>query len=160
MAAPAQTPAVLSTTAVSGGYAGVVSRAIALGIDAALVQGVLLLIAALCGLVASLVGGFSLGTVAQAIAAAAWLLATAGYFVVCWSAAGQTVGMRLMQLQVVVPRNGRAPAPARSIIRVMWLGLCIIPFFAGFVPCLFDDRRRGVHDMLSGTVVVHVPVAP
>jgi uncharacterized RDD family membrane protein YckC len=159
MAAPAQTPAVLSATAVSGGYAGVVSRAIALGIDAALVQGVLLLVAALVGVIASLIGGITLGTVGQALAAAAWLIATAAYFVVCWSAAGQTFGMRLMQLSVVT-YAGRPPALGRSIVRVLWLGLCILVLFAGFLPVLFDDRRRGVHDMVARTVVVHVPGGP
>jgi uncharacterized RDD family membrane protein YckC len=34
--------------------------------------------------------------------------------------------------------------------------LCIIPLFAGFLPVLVDDRRRGCHDMLAGTVVVYV----
>jgi uncharacterized RDD family membrane protein YckC len=160
MAAPAQSPAVLSTAAVGGGYAGVVSRAIALGMDAALVQGVLLLVAALFALVASLVGGFSLGTVGQAVVATGWLLLTAAYFVVCWTAAGQTLGMRAMQLEVVATRTGRAPAFGRSVVRVLWLGLCIITLFVGFLPALVDDRRRGLHDMVSGTVVVHVPAGP
>lgn len=157
MAAPAQTPAVLSATA--GGYAGVVSRGIALGIDAALVQGVLLLVAAVFGLVAALVGGITLGTVGQALVAAGWLLATAAYFVVCWSAAGQTFGMRVMGLAVTT-YAGRPPALGRSIVRVLWLGLCILMLFAGFLPVLVDDRRRGVHDMVAGTVVVHVPAGP
>jgi uncharacterized RDD family membrane protein YckC len=38
---------------------------------------------------------------------------------------------------------------------VLWLGLCILPLFAGFLPALVDDRRRGLHDMIAGTVVVH-----
>jgi uncharacterized RDD family membrane protein YckC len=153
MAAPAETPAVLSTAA-TGGYAGVVSRAIALGIDAALVQGTLLLTAALLALVASLVGGDHLSTVGQAIAATLWLLATAAYFVVGWSAAGQTFGMRAMQLAVVTG-NGHPPGVGRSIVRVLWLGLCILMLFIGFLPALVDDRRRGLHDMVAGTVVVH-----
>ena len=44
----------------------------------------------------------------------------------------------------------------RSTVRLIALGLCIIPLFAGFVPVLFDDRRRGCHDMLARTVVVYV----
>jgi uncharacterized RDD family membrane protein YckC len=160
MAAPAATPRDLIAPAAAPGYAGLVSRAIALGIDAAVVQGTLLVIAALLALVASLVGGVRLESLGQAIAAAAWILATAAYFVIGWSATGQTLGMRAMELRVVTSA-GLVPKPARSVVRVLWLGLCILPLFAGFLPVLFDQRRRGLHDMVSGTVVVHVPpVAP
>jgi len=33
------------------------------------------------------------------------------------------------------------------------LVLAIVPFFLGFVPVLFDERRRGLPDFLAGTVV-------
>ena len=32
--------------------------------------------------------------------------------------------------------------------------LAIIPCFAGFVPVLFDSRRRALQDYMAGTVVV------
>jgi uncharacterized RDD family membrane protein YckC len=32
--------------------------------------------------------------------------------------------------------------------------LTIVPLLVGLLPVLFDDRRRGVHDMLAGTVVI------
>ncbi len=35
------------------------------------------------------------------------------------------------------------------------LVLSIVPLFAGFLPVLFDRRRRGLADMLAGTVVVN-----
>jgi uncharacterized RDD family membrane protein YckC len=158
MAAPAPTTGHLSSTAIPGDYAGVVSRAIALAIDAIVVQGTLLLAAALLGLVASLVGGVTLGTVEQLIAAAAWLVATAAYFVIWWSLTGQTLGQRAMQLVVLTADGSGPPPPMRSTVRVLWLGLCILPLFAGFLPALVDDRRRGLHDIVAGTVVVHVPV--
>jgi uncharacterized RDD family membrane protein YckC len=157
MAAPAPAADVLIAEAVPGDYAGVVSRAIALAIDAAIVQATLLLIAALLGLVATLVGGIDLGHVGQALAAAAWVVATAAYFVVCWSLAGQTLGDRAMQLVVVRGDGGGPPTAMRSTVRVLWLGLCILPAFAGFLPALVDDRRRGLHDMVAGTVVIHAP---
>jgi uncharacterized RDD family membrane protein YckC len=157
MAAPAQAADVLSVEASSDEYAGVVSRAIALAIDAAVIQGSLLLVAALLGLVASLVGGLTLGTAGQIAAAAAWLVATAAYFVVWWSLDGQTLGQRAMRLVVLTADGSGPPPPMRSTVRVLWLGLCIIPLFAGFLPALVDDRRRGLHDIVAGTVVVHAP---
>ena len=33
--------------------------------------------------------------------------------------------------------------------------MSIIPLFAGFLPVLVDDRRRGLLDMIAGTVVVY-----
>jgi uncharacterized RDD family membrane protein YckC len=38
--------------------------------------------------------------------------------------------------------------------------LAALPLFAGFLPVLFDDRRRGIHDMLAGSVVVAVSAEP
>jgi uncharacterized RDD family membrane protein YckC len=43
---------------------------------------------------------------------------------------------------------------------VLGLALAIIPLFAGFVPVLVDDRRRGLHDLLAGTVVLHATAEP
>jgi uncharacterized RDD family membrane protein YckC len=160
MAAPATAADVLRAAAAPAGYAGVVSRAIALAVDAAIVQGTLLLVAALLGLVATLVGGITLGPVGQALAAAAWVAATAAYFVLWWSLAGQTLGQRAMQLVVITADGTGPPTPMRSTVRVLWLGLCILPAFAGFLPVLVDDRRRGLHDIVAGTVVVHLPARP
>jgi len=159
MAAPASTPGVLIPSATAGGHAGIVSRGVALAIDAALVQGGLLLIFALLSLIGSLVGGPHLGSTGQVVLAAVWLFLTAAYFVVGWAAAGQTLGMEAMHV-VVVCADGRPPGFGRCIVRVLWLGLCIIPFFLGFATVLFDGRRRGVHDMVSGTVVVYVAAEP
>ena len=117
------------------------SRAVALAIDAAVVQGTLLVIAALLALVGSLAGGVQLESLGQVIAAAGWLLATAGYFVIGWSVTGQTLGMRAMELRVMTAL-GLTPTLTRSSVRVLWLGLCILPLFAGFLPVLFDQRRR------------------
>jgi len=156
MAAPATTPVVLNDEpAVAADYAGVVTRAIALGIDALLVQGALLLLAGMFALIGALVGGFHFGPVAKVLSASAWVLITGGYFVVGWSTTGQTIGMRAMELSVLTENTLVPPGFWRSVLRVILLGVCIITCFIGFVPVLFDARRRGVHDMVSRTVVLH-----
>ena len=133
-------------------YAGIATRAVALAIDVVLIQAVLLLVAGVTSLIGLLVGGIQLGTIAKALAGAAWLAATAGYFVTFWSVSGQTPGMRAMRLAVTTDA-GSIPGVPRAIVRVLWLGLCILPLFLGFLPVLFDDRRRGLHDIVAGTVV-------
>jgi uncharacterized RDD family membrane protein YckC len=160
MAAPATTAGDLTEPAVAADYAGLVTRAIALGIDAAIVQGALLLIAGMLSLIASLVGGVEFGTVAKVLTAVGWVVITAGYFVVGWSTAGQTLGMRAMELSVLTADALLPPRPLRSLVRVLFLALCILPLFAGFLPVLFDRRRRGVHDMVAGTVVLHADAVP
>ena len=135
-------------------YAGIATRALALAIDVAIVQVLVFTGAAVIGLVGSLVGDLQLDTVGRVLAAAAWALAVGTYFVTFWSTVGQTPAMRMMDIRVVAA-DGDPPGLGRSIVRLIGLGLAIIPFFAGFLPVLVDDRRRGIHDMLAGTVVVH-----
>ena len=84
----------------------------------------------------------------------AWIIVGGGYFVLFWSAAGQTPGMRLMRLRVQ-RSGGGGLSVGRAIVRTVGLALAIIPLFAGFVPALFDDRRRALPDYLAGTVVLH-----
>jgi uncharacterized RDD family membrane protein YckC len=157
----AQAPAAHDVTFHPVPYAGVATRAIALAVDGIIVQGTLLVLAAMTSLVGQLVGGVHLGTVGKMIAASAWALITATYFVAFWSLDGQTPGMRAMHVTVTTAHNHEPPGVVRSIIRVIALGLCIIPCFLGFLPVLFDDRRRGLHDMAARTVVRYAePAVP
>ena len=134
-------------------YAGIATRALALAVDVAIVQVAVLAGAAILGLVASLAGGdLKLETLGRLLAASAWAFTVAAYFVFFWSTVGQTPAMRMMDIRVSTP-DGAPPGVGRSIVRLIGLLLAIIPLFAGFLPVLVDDRRRGIHDMLAGTVV-------
>ena len=135
-------------------YAGLATRALALAIDVAIVHVIVFSGAAIIGLVGSLVGDLKLDTLGRWLAAGAWLLTVSAYFVTFWSTVGQTPAMRMMDIRVH-GADGEPPGFTRSIVRLVGLGLAIIPFFAGFLPVLVDDRRRGIHDMLAGTVVGH-----
>jgi uncharacterized RDD family membrane protein YckC len=74
------------------------------------------------------------------------------YFVSFWTATGQTPGMRIMRVRVVRADGGQLSV-WRSLVRLVGLMLAIIPLFAGFLPVLFDRRRRALPDYLAGTVV-------
>ena len=121
--------------------------------DAALAELGFVALAASVALVAALAGGLRPGWLEGTLAGVAWLVAAAVYFASFWSITGQTPGMRLMGLRVVT-RAGTPPSALRSVIRFVGLILAIIPLFAGFLPVLFDGRRRALQDFLSGTVVV------
>jgi uncharacterized RDD family membrane protein YckC len=88
---------------------------------------------------------------------ALWLV---GYFVVFWSSTGQTPGNRLLQIRVCRAVDGESPTAGAAVLRFVGLILAALPLFAGFLPILVDDRRRGLQDMLAGTVVVPAPQQP
>lgn len=141
-------------------YAGIATRAVALAADVAIVQIAVFAVGAMLALVASLVGGVELDTTAaRVLGVVAWAGAVATYFVIFWSTAGQTPGMRIMDVRVSAP-SGEPPSVGRSIVRIVGLGLAIVPLFAGFLPVLVDDRRRALQDFLAGTVVVHGDFEP
>ena len=136
-------------------YAGLATRALALAVDVAIVQVLVFSAAAVLALVGSIVGDLQFDKTARLLAVAAWAVSVGSYFVFFWSVAGQTPAMRIMDIRVRGAGATGPPSLWRSIVRLIGLGLAIIPFFAGFLPVLVDDRRRGIHDMLAGTVVEH-----
>ena len=129
-------------SAIERRYAGIVSRTVALAIDAA-----------------SLTIGFAVEISSPGAvlgAAALWSIVVVIYFVGFWTLAGETPGMRLMALRVI-NAAGDPPGLFRSLVRLAGMILAAIPFFAGYLLILVDDRRRGLQDMLAGTTVVYAP---
>jgi uncharacterized RDD family membrane protein YckC len=143
-------------SAAEGPYAGFVTRAIAISIDAAIINGAAALVAAAASLVLSL---FPLSQQARAamvaiggLLFAAWII---GYFVVFWTTTGETPGNRLMRIRVVRARGG-ALRPFRALVRLGGMVISL-PFLIGFLPVLVTERRRGLPDALAGTVVLSNP---
>ena len=135
-------------------YEGVVTRTIAFAIDATVINAVAISVAGAVALGLSVLSiPDSLDTVLVALGGALWVAWSVGYFVVFWSTTGQTPGNRLMRIRVC-RADGRTLPAGRALARLVFLTLAAIPLLAGFLPILFDDRRRGLHDMLAGTVVV------
>ena len=137
-----------------GPYAGIAGRTVAFGLDIVLSLTIFLTGAALAGLAASLVGDLRPQWFAALLLGTWWTLVVGGYFVLFWTAAGQTPGMRVMRLRVA-NENGEPPSFGRAVLRFFGLLLAIVPLFAGFLPMLVDARRRGLQDYLGGTVVLY-----
>jgi uncharacterized RDD family membrane protein YckC len=140
-------------------YGGIATRAIALAADAAVTIVLFMSLTGVVALVASLVGGLRPEWLVGALLGSGWMLLVGAYFVLFWSAAGQTPGMRLLRLRVRGP-GVATPSMARSLVRFVGLVLAIVPLFAGFIPVLFTERRRGLPDFLAGTVVLYEPRRP
>lgn len=136
-------------------FAGVASRGVALVVDAfAIVAGTAVLGGA-AALVASVVGGVKPEWLAQTLLSAATVAIAAGYFTLFWKTAGQTPGMRLMGVRVLSRREDGRLTVGQAMLRTLGLVLAIVPCFLGFVPALFDRRRRALPDYLAGTEVVY-----
>jgi uncharacterized RDD family membrane protein YckC len=137
-------------------YAGLVTRAIALAVDAAIIDVAALAVGAVVALALSVLHlSRTFDHVPEVIGGVAFVVWTIGYFVGFWSTTGQTPGNRLMHIRVCDARGGEGLRPRRGLLRFLGLVLCAIPLLAGFLPVLFNDRRRGLHDRLARTVVVY-----
>jgi pimeloyl-ACP methyl ester carboxylesterase/uncharacterized RDD family membrane protein YckC len=134
-------------------FGGLVTRGVALVMDAALANVAFLVAAASVLLVASLAGGWRPGWLAATIGSVGWLLVAAVYFAGFWSGLGQTPGMQVLGVRVV-DGDGETPSAARSVLRFGALIVAILPLGAGFLPVLVDSRRRGLHDFIAGTRVL------
>jgi uncharacterized RDD family membrane protein YckC len=93
-------------------------------------------------------GRYALGT----------LLFVLGYFGAGWSrlARGQTLGMRISGIRVVRTDGGLLDVFEVGS-RLIGAIVAAVPVFLGFIWIAFDARRRGWHDRIAGSVVVHDP---
>lgn len=135
--------------------AGAVTRGLALAIDGLFINLAFSSLAAIAALIVSAIFGNDHGVSAFALAAGTgiWLALGALYFVGFWSLAAQTPGMRFVSIRIGV--DGRGLPTRRSFRRLVGFALAAIPFGIGFLGILFDERRRGWQDRLSGADVVY-----
>ena len=145
-------------------YAGFVVRLVAFMIDIAI------LAAFTVPLVAAVTYGVRTGLVASkapvrfveteealsSLIGYAWLVMAALYFAFLHRSTGQTIGKAVVGIAV---RRGRDLARVgifRSLLRVLGYALSTLFFFVGFTTVMMNRRKRGWHDYLAGTCVVHL----
>ena len=135
------------------GYAGLVTRAVAIGLDALVINGIAVITGALVNLIASFFGHQGdIGLLAALLGGAAWIAWSALYFTVFWSLTGQTPGDRLMGIRVYGTTSDRIHI-RQAFVRYWAMLLAFLPLGAGFLPVLYDEQRRGWHDRIAKTVV-------
>jgi uncharacterized RDD family membrane protein YckC len=151
----------LAAPPVTTRYTGIVTRAIALAVDALLINA----IAALVGLVIALClsvlpAGKDTEDLVAAISGLAYVVWVGAYFVSFWSTTGQTPGAHVMRFRVHDGGSDRIIGVRRALVRLAGLVLAAIPLCAGFIPVLFDGRRRALQDYLAHTVVTDTDGEP
>jgi uncharacterized RDD family membrane protein YckC len=141
-------------------YVGLVTRALAFAVDAAIINAVAILVTVVVGLALSVITvPEAVRVAAIAVGGVAYMFWSVGYFIGFWTVTGQTPGARMFRFRVCTAALQRLRA-GRALLRFVGLVLAALPLFAGFLLILVDGRRRGLHDLLAGTVVVERPSAP
>jgi uncharacterized RDD family membrane protein YckC len=134
-------------------FAGLAIRAAAFIVDALLIVAVFTVVSGFFAVISSIAGSLRPAWLGV-LAGVGWTVVAVGYFVLFWSAAGRTPGQQLLRARVR-DASGGPPSLARAVVRAFVTWLSIIPLFAGYLPVLFDRRRRGLPDLLAGTEVVY-----
>jgi uncharacterized RDD family membrane protein YckC len=86
-----------------------------------------------------------------------FVVVSIAYFPFFWARGGQTPGMRPFGLRVVRDRDGGRIGWGAAILRLIGMYVASVVFYLGFIWILIDKRRRGWHDLIAGTVVIHRP---
>jgi uncharacterized RDD family membrane protein YckC len=135
--------------------AGALTRLLAFGLDLLIVNLAFSGLAAIVALIGSFFSGTGNGLSGTALAfgSAVWIGLASLYMVVFWSLASQTPGMRFFGLRLGTESRGLAPR--RSLKRLVGLFLAALPLGIGFLGIVFDERRRGWQDRLSGVDVMY-----
>jgi uncharacterized RDD family membrane protein YckC len=136
------------------GYAGIVTRTLALAIDGLVLNLGIAVATTIVGLALSVFGErlTDLETPALLATGTAWAVVAGAYFVGFWTLTGQTPGMRVLRLEVASTDGGSLHL-GRALRRLAGMILAAIPLMAGYALILWDARRQGLHDKLAGTVV-------
>jgi uncharacterized RDD family membrane protein YckC len=140
-------------------YAGVATRAGAFVLDLIFLAVVYGLFAGTLALVSYLVGGLARHSILAELLGAGGGLLVLAYFVLFWNGAGRTLGMQLLRLRIR-DASGGPPSFFRSLLRAIVMWFSIVIFFLGYLPVLFDRRRRGLPDLVSGTEIVYKQTQP
>jgi uncharacterized RDD family membrane protein YckC len=79
------------------------------------------------------------------------------FLAVMWHLVGCSPGKAIVGLRVV-RESGQRPTLVQATIRLVGYWLSGIPFFLGFLWCLFDPKHQTWHDKLARTYVVYAPL--
>jgi uncharacterized RDD family membrane protein YckC len=138
-----------------GHYAGFASRLAAFVTHVVVLTGIFMLGLAAINFAASILTGnsidFNRSDTWVIIAYLAWGFIYFAYF---WGLNGRTAGGGLFGLQVLTDDGGDVSG-RRAIGRTLAFPLSFLILGLGFLGIALGDRRRALHDVIAGTVVVY-----
>jgi uncharacterized RDD family membrane protein YckC len=72
-----------------------------------------------------------------------------------WWKYGATLGQSALGLRVVRDQDGGPISGGQAVVRYIGMILGAMVFYLGLIWVAFEPRKRGWHDMMGGTVVIH-----
>lgn len=155
-AAIATSSAAARPAAAGGEFAGFWIRVAAYVIDAVIVGLAMTVITLPMGLLTGLLAQRSPG-LAIAIVALTWLVAVAaglGYVLYFWALHGATLGKKVLGLKILREDGVEPMGWGKAGMRLLGYVVSGFILYIGFIMVAFTDRKRGLHDMIAGTIVV------
>ena len=138
-----------------GHYAGLATRLAAFVADVVVLTGIFMLVLAAINIAASILTGKSIDfNRSDAWVVIAYLVWGFIYFAHFWGLNGRTAGGALFGLQVLTDDGGDVSG-RRAVGRTLAFPLSFLILGLGFLGILLGDRRRALHDVIAGTVVVY-----
>jgi uncharacterized RDD family membrane protein YckC len=129
----------------------VVRRAVAYLVDVLVVTGLLIAIKAAMAIVGVMTFGLLAGPLAPLLA----LVPLAYHTLMIGGPDSATLGMRLFGLEVRTWTGGRPSYPQALIMTAVFYSTVWLTGFAVLLVALFNQRRRTLHDILCGTIVIN-----
>ncbi len=79
-----------------------------------------------------------------------------GYMPYLWWKRGATFGQSALGLRVVREADGGPIDGGQAVVRFIGIIVSGWVLYLGLIWVAFEPRKRGWHDMMAGTVVIHV----
>lgn len=139
--------------------AGLIRRLLAMVYDTLLLLGVAFAYGVIIWLLRKLAGAnlqTAPGGISGSLVLLGLWLTLAGYYVLCWSKRGQTLGMKSWRL-IVEDERGRHPSTAQCWLRCLLAPISAAVAGLGYIWCWFDKRHGCWHDRWTNTRVLVLP---
>ncbi|MFT6408952.1 MAG: putative RDD family membrane protein YckC [Arenicella sp.] len=76
------------------------------------------------------------------------------FSIVLWMKFGGTPAKRILKIKVLDESTGQHLSLAKSLLRYVGYFVSILGLFIGFIWVAFDEKKKGWHDHIAGSIVV------
>ena len=76
------------------------------------------------------------------------------FTITLWIKFGGTPGKRILKIKILDEKTGQHLTLAKSLLRYIGYFVSIFTLFIGFFWVAFDQKKKGWHDHIAGTIVV------
>jgi uncharacterized RDD family membrane protein YckC len=128
--------------------AGIFPRLLAAGVDALLAV-----------MAVEVIVGDPAGLTPESRLVVDWLL-PAAVTLMFWTLWQATPGKMMIQMRIVDAQTGSTPTIGQYVWRYIGYFVALLPFGLGFLWMFFDARKRGLHDIIAGTMVARTSAQP